>query len=224
MMGGLGLFVGWYDTDPAFQPELDRWHSEEHMPERIALPGFRTGQRYKSGSEDWQYCVIYRTADIQTFISESYLNILNKPTQWTRAMMPGVRNLNRSLCSVVRDTGGGFGGLLYTVRFSPARESDNTLQWIDEIVIPGALAEPGIVRVTLAVADATISRTRTNEQVLRSQPDAVSDWVLLIEGYDDAARVRLESGIVSPHSVGEQGGGSQAVCRTFQISHLLISS
>ena len=42
MSEGHGLFVGWYDTDPSYQPELDLWHSKEHMPERAELPGFLT--------------------------------------------------------------------------------------------------------------------------------------------------------------------------------------
>ena len=123
------------------------------MPERVALPGFYTGQRYRSRSERWGYCVLYRAADVQTFVSAAYLDVLNNPTDWTRAMMPGIRNLNRTLCSVVRDTDGGFGSILHIVQLSPAPEPEETLRWLDEIAIPAAMAEPGIVRVTLAVAD-----------------------------------------------------------------------
>jgi hypothetical protein len=35
MSDGQALLIGWYDTNPAYQPELDSWHSKEHMPESV---------------------------------------------------------------------------------------------------------------------------------------------------------------------------------------------
>jgi hypothetical protein len=221
MTTGEGLFVAWYDTDPAFQPELDRWHSKEHMPERVRLPGFLTGQRYRGLDEQRHYCVLYRTDDVRTFVSEPYLQVLNNPTEWTRRMMPGFRNLNRSLCSVVREAGSGFGNILHTIQFSPAptRES-GVLNWIDDVAIPTVLAEPGAVRLALAISNKAITRTKTNEQALRAQPDAISDWILLIESYTEPSTNQAWRSLTE--SIEEHGGHSP-VGRTFQLSHLLVS-
>jgi hypothetical protein len=71
MTRGSGLFVGWYDADPSLQPELDRWHSEEHMRERTGLPGFLSAQRYLSVDRPNRYCVLYRTEDVRTFCLEA---------------------------------------------------------------------------------------------------------------------------------------------------------
>jgi hypothetical protein len=221
MTTGQGLFVAWYDTDPLFQPELDRWHSKEHMLERVVLPGFRTGQRYTSLDEQWRYCVLYRADDVRTFVSEPYLQVLNNPTEWTRKMMPGIRNLNRSLCSIIRDAGAGFGNVLHTIQFSPSPTAQSDfLNWIDDAAIPAVLAEPGAVRLTLAVADRAISQTKTKEQTLRAQPDVVSDWVLLVESYAESTinqAWRFLSGSMEEH------GGYSPVGQTFQLSHLLVS-
>lgn len=215
-----GLFVAWYDSDPSFQPELDQWHSREHMSERVALPGFRTGQRYNSLDRQWRYCVLYRADEVRTFISAPYLQVLNNPTEWTRRMMPGIRNLNRSLCTIIRDAGAGFGSILCTIQFAPPSAGSEFVGWVDETAIPAVLAEPGAVRLTLAVADKAISQTRTEEQALRTQPDMVSDWILLVESYAASAIDsvwHLLSGSIEAH------GGGRPARETFQLSHLLAS-
>jgi hypothetical protein len=224
MTAGEGLFVGWYDTDPTFQPELDCWHSQEHMPERVDLPGFLTGQRYTALDKNSRYCVLYRAVDVQTFVSGPYLNVLNNPTDWTRRMMRGIRNLNRSLCSAVRDSGAGFGRTLHTIQFSPDSNSEAKLiSWLDEAVTSQVLAERGAVRLSLAIADRAISQTKTAEQDLREGHDTVSDWILLFESYLDAPGDTVwTEGLLSSESL-ESHGGRNPVGQTFALSHLLVS-
>lgn len=217
-----GIFVAWYDTDPAFQPELDQWHSKEHMPERVALPGFRTGQRYRDVDDPWRYCVLYRADDIQTFASQPYLRVLNHPTDWTSKMMAGLRNLNRSLCSIVRDAGGGFGRILHTIQFAPSPTDKSVfVGWLDHTVVPAIMAEPWSVRLTLAVADKAISQTKTIENTLRAQPDAVSDWILLVECHVPPAQTSAWQLLAESM---EEHGGRHPVRRTFQLAHLLVAS
>jgi hypothetical protein len=191
------------------------------MLERVVLPGFRTGQRYTSLDEQWRYCVLYRADDVRTFVSEPYLQVLNNPTEWTRKMMPGIRNLNRSLCSIIRDAGAGFGNVLHTIQFSPSPTAESDfLNWIDDAAIPAVLAEAGAIRLTLAIADRALSQTKTKEQTLRAQPDMVSDWVLLVESYAESTinqAWRFLSGSMEEH------GGHSRVRQTFQLSHLLVS-
>jgi hypothetical protein len=222
MATGQGLLVAWYDADPAFQPELDQWHAKEHMPERVNLPGFLTGQRYADWDKEGSYCVLYRTVDVRTFVSERYLQVLNNPTEWTRRIMPGVRNLNRSLCSISREVGEGFGNILHTFQLSPPPNAEaEFLKWIDEFAIPAVFSDPHSVRLTLAASDKEISRTKTNEQALRSQPDAVSDWIMLIETYGTRAAVTAPWETFSASL--SRLGINNPIGRTFHLSHLLVS-
>ena len=40
-------FLGiWHNLKPGFEREFDRWHTVEHMPERVGVPGFRVARRY----------------------------------------------------------------------------------------------------------------------------------------------------------------------------------
>ena len=67
---GKGVFVAWFDADSTWEPEFHHWHSLQHMPERVVLPGFRSGQRYVALSDAPNFCVIYQTDDLATLVSE----------------------------------------------------------------------------------------------------------------------------------------------------------
>ena len=185
MVDGAGLFVGWYDADPDFLPGFNQWHSSEHMPERNRLPGFVSAQRYRSLTRENAYCVLYRTEVPEVFVSEPYLEVLNNPTSWTQRMMPGLLNLNRTLCKVVCSSGQpGCGGHLSTAR--PAHSDvDGSL---DICLLERRFADiegemQGLARLELAVVDQVATTTNTNERALRKSMDDNSDWVILVEGY-----------------------------------------
>ena len=36
----------WWNISPGTRAEFEDWHSHEHMPERLAIPGFRRGTRW----------------------------------------------------------------------------------------------------------------------------------------------------------------------------------
>jgi hypothetical protein len=139
-------------------------------------------------------------------------------------MMPGVRNLNRTLCVVTRAIGDGFGQFLHTTQISPApSEQDALLEWIDRKIIPAVASQTGIIRLELAVADKAASRTKTNEQDLRDQPDAVADWVLLAEAFEETALGHFDNGsLLSDREIRAHGGRSPE-SETFRLAHLLVS-
>ena len=39
----------WWDIAPEVQSEWEDWHTREHMPERLSIPGFLRGSRWVSG-------------------------------------------------------------------------------------------------------------------------------------------------------------------------------
>jgi hypothetical protein len=43
---GKGAFVAWHDIAAGREADYDRWHSQEHMLERVGIDGFRRGRRY----------------------------------------------------------------------------------------------------------------------------------------------------------------------------------
>lgn len=43
---GRGFLPIWFELAEGVEREFDRWHTIEHMPERLGIPGFLRGRRY----------------------------------------------------------------------------------------------------------------------------------------------------------------------------------
>jgi hypothetical protein len=169
-MLGNAAVVMWWDVAPEMRAEWENWHSSEHMPERLAIPGFLRGTRWVALSGEPSYFVLYEVAQPATLTGGAYLDRLNNPTPWSRKMMPHHRNMVRSLCVLREGWGGGVAHALATIRFSPT--SDST-------ALPRG---PGLTGAHLLQSQ-PMPGTPTTEQKIRGG-DASADWVMLIGGYD----------------------------------------
>ena len=162
--------------------EHDDWHTREHLPERLAIPGFLRGSRWIAAAGAPRYFVMYEVRELATLASSAYLARLNSPTPWTARMMKSYIGMRRTLCSVAANFGAGLGNTALLVRFSaePARRQA-LHDWLTKDVLPGVIAQPGIAsaRVFAAALDANMTR----EQEIRGR-DATLESALLISGYD----------------------------------------
>ena len=43
---GSAFLALWNDIEPQRRTEYDAWHTFEHVPERVGIPGFIRGRRY----------------------------------------------------------------------------------------------------------------------------------------------------------------------------------
>ena len=100
--------------------EHDDWHTHEHLPERLSIPGFIRGTRWVSLRGQPRYFVMYEVAHLTTLTSEAYLQRLNNPTPWTSKIMTHYRGMRRGFCSVTASFGLGVGHVGLLVRFKAA--------------------------------------------------------------------------------------------------------
>jgi hypothetical protein len=202
-MLGKAAVAMWWDIAPEMKSEFEHWHSHEHMPERLAIPGFLRGTRWVALSGEPSYFVIYEVTQLATITGGAYLERLNNPTAWSRKMMPHHRNMVRSLCRVRASFGGGLAHALATVRFSPSAHSAKALtKWLTADAIPALPTREGLTAANL-LESVPIARTQqTTEQQIRGH-DTRADWVLLLGGYDaeavEAAAAELAPGALEAH-------------------------
>src|SRR2546429_2899191 len=45
---GTGLLMVWVDVPADKEKEFNRWYNDEHLAERLAIPGFLAGARYEA--------------------------------------------------------------------------------------------------------------------------------------------------------------------------------
>ena len=172
-MLGRAAVAMWWDVAPEVRAEWEHWHSTEHMPERLAIPGFRRGTRWVARSGEPSYFVLYEVADLSTITTGAYLERLNNPTPWSRRMMPHHGNMVRSLCAVRESWGGGVPQVLATIRLAPTSD------------LPKLPRGQGLTGAHLLESQ-PMPGTQTTEQKIRGG-DASADWILLVGGYDAEA-------------------------------------
>jgi hypothetical protein len=96
------------DLLKGYEREFDSWHTIEHMPERIGLPGWLRGRRYMSTvAGDYAMFILYEASHIDTFRSPDILARLNDPTEWSKRVQPGLVNFVRAPCQTLISLGYG---------------------------------------------------------------------------------------------------------------------
>lgn len=111
------LLALWNDVKPAYDAEYERWHSIEHVPERVWVPGFLAGTRYVSHASDRpRYFTLYLLESLRCLETPSYVSLVEEPTAWSKAIRPLLQNFLRKPLTIVADCGLGVGAGLAVVR------------------------------------------------------------------------------------------------------------
>ena len=200
-------------------PEHDEWHTHEHLPERLSIPGFLRGTRWVALQGQPRYFVIYEVERLGTLTSNAYLERLNHPSPWTSKMMPHYRGMTRGFCSVAGSFGFGMGHAGLVIRFKPAPETASALRsWLLEDILPPLPSRPGIGSVHLF--EGALTPGMTNEQRLRGA-DAGVDWALLVTGYSQESLASLEQADLGNARL-EEHGASGILGSLYRMDYSII--
>jgi hypothetical protein len=176
-----GILAVWTDIDPALEADFNEWYWREHLPERVAIPGFRWGRRYRALSGSPRYFACYELDGIETLASPAYLARLNQPTSWTTRVMRGFRNTVRAGFEIAASRGEVSGAVLLSLRLSPRPDKAAELEsHLREALLPALQARPGIVRAQYWRAR-PIAAPQTVEAGLRGTADTSADGAVIVE-------------------------------------------
>lgn len=207
-----GAVAIWHDIEPEGLAEFYAWHGQEHMPERVSIPGFRSGRRFIAAAADLQFFNLYETDSLEVVLGPGYKARLDSPTPRTLSAVRHFRHVARSLCRVMvthtaAESGVAQGGLIATLRYDidPAQEAAH-LAVVQQAILPALASSAGICSVSLLVADRAASGYVNAEQRARGAANAVPPIVVLVEGWAEpqafAAQVRA---ILGPEALARQG-------------------
>jgi hypothetical protein len=175
-----GLLAVWNDIAAEDEAEFNAWYEQEHVPERLGIPGILTARRYRDAAAPSSYAAIYDTESVAALASPAYLERLANPTPRTRAIMPRFRNMTRAVCAIAAD-------------FGPLRSPGALLATLELAGVPegGKLkileASAGAGRLRLAIPDATTTQLPNPEAKMRGVPDRLPAPFILLEGHGEAA-------------------------------------
>ena len=80
---GNTVLVVTMDVDEADESEFNEWYNEQHLPERMAIPGYVSARRFKleNGNNALKYLCIWEMVDGSPLESEMYKDQNAHPTE-----------------------------------------------------------------------------------------------------------------------------------------------
>ena len=207
----------WWDMAPDMRAEFEHWHSHEHFPERLALPGFLRASRWSAADGGEGFFILYELQDHGALSSPEYLARLNAPTPWSTKLMPHHRNMVRSQTRVLHSHGGGVGRHAMTVRMSPREGEDQRVQAALKALIEDLPLRAGLGGAHLLRTD-TPAIAPTTEQKIRGNADRSADWVFVVCGYELEALKALRDGALADAALAALGAAPEAIASWYGLS------
>ncbi len=88
-----GLLLVMMQPSPVFEEEFNAWYDTDHIPERLAVPGFLSAQRYICLSGAPRYLAVYDLANVEILDTPAYCAVAGENyTPWTRRVLSRVRS------------------------------------------------------------------------------------------------------------------------------------
>ena len=190
---GKGILAIWTDCAAEGEADFNEWYNREHLPERVGVPGFLMGARYRAAAADRTYFTWYRTVDVDVLASKPYRDRLNDPTTWTGRVMRVFRNTIRSAMTIEGEAGTAAIGAWATVL-----RADEGLGAVD---LEACAAAEEALSATRWHLDMAATGSPTAEAAIRG-PDAQAERVVLVQTTTEAAARRAAAAFVGQGEVG----------------------
>ena len=87
-----GFLLVTMQPPPAFEEEFNAWYDNEHIPERLGVPGILTARRYVSAGGHPKYLAMYDLESHAVMSSPGYLRVgYENASPWTKRVTSRVR-------------------------------------------------------------------------------------------------------------------------------------
>ena len=209
----------WWSVAEEHLGEFHEWHSKEHLPERLSIPGFNRGSRWQRETDN-AFFVIYELAEYETLISDAYRARLNSPTPWSTTMMPLHRDMMRSQCRIVASHGRGVATYMNTTRLSPKSGRQEELEDHLRAILAKLHERVGVTGAHLLRTE-TPEASATKEQQIRGG-DATADWIILVSGHNAAALRTVCAVALSCRELQHKGAATVEHDEPFRLVHALV--
>ena len=202
MLAGEAVVAIWNGIDPDTREQFYDWHVNEHMPERVGIPGFRRGRRYiaTDATTHPEFFTLYEADTMQVLQGSGYAGRLNDPTPATKATTAKFLDMFRALSRVLVSHGPGMGGAMLTIRF----DCDEPHLIAVRAMVRAAAQARRVTGAHLCQGDAAASAVRTAETRDRTDIQPPPSCFILVEATDPDALtdVLLERALLGAGAIG----------------------
>lgn len=221
---GSAVLVNWGGIMPDKEEDYNQWHSKEHMPERISLPGFLRGYRaigIEGTNLNHKYFMMYEAKNKEVFVSKEYLERLNNPTKWTKEILSNYISPSRTICSVISSKSIGSGNFILTVRFLDEQFNKNHDLEQLKVFISKVTEFQNITGMHFIVGDKSFGQMNTEEKKYRSsqgKQDQIISQAIILEGLKlDSLKTALDH-LIQKFSIKEN---DRTIFNFYTCQHIL---
>lgn len=180
-----GMMAFWTDIDDEDLLEVQKWHNCEHMTERVSIPGFIVGRRYRGVDGAPTFFISYETRDADVLQSAAYLQALNNSTPWTKHALTFFKNNIRNIYSRVAVAGDApvtEAPFNCALRFNLDTDNEKqTLKRLTAVYMPAIAALPEVIRIRFYEIDEKISSIMTGERQIYGGGPGRQKYLLVFE-------------------------------------------
>ena len=104
------IMVVMMDVDPEHEEEFNKWYNDEHLPERLEIPGYVSARRFKleEGQGVLKYLCIWELADPSSLQSPKYQAQNARPSELRDRAHAHIRQRMRGLYKQIYPLVGAF--------------------------------------------------------------------------------------------------------------------
>jgi hypothetical protein len=197
----IGMIVIWNDIKEEMRDEFVQWHSTEHLPERVSIPGFISGQRWYGERASPQYLTTYVTQNTGVLTSDAYIQRLNDPTPWTLKTVAAFRHTCRAAGEVMWEYGSkkGYGGHILAIRITELEDLTILTEYLNSLANSPEQCFAELLRARLVLTTPTASQLPTAERAVRTGDQNEPHMVLLLESFSGEAPLRHAFSKITAH-------------------------
>jgi hypothetical protein len=152
---GTGLLMVWAEVPADKEAEFNRWYNEEHVAERLAVPGFLNAARYEAVKGGPKHLAVYELESAEVLESPAYKKVQANPTPWTRRCSPDVIGTTfiRNVYAMIHPralapaAASDMAPALQLGRMDVPAEVDAAFnEWYNTVYVPNYEKVPGVIR------------------------------------------------------------------------------
>lgn len=153
---GAGLLMVWCDVPADTEAEFNRWYNEEHLAERLSIPGFLSAARYEAAKGGPKHLAVYELERAAVMESEAYRTVASNPTEWTKRTGPQavattfIRNIYAMIHPAAATPAIAQSGMAPALQIGrmdvPAAVDREWNEWYSATYVPNYEKVPGVIR------------------------------------------------------------------------------
>ena len=216
---GGGLLMVWTDVPSDKEKEFNRWYNEEHLAERLSVPGFLSAARYEAVKGGPKHLAIYELENAAVMESAAYKKVSDNPTPWTKSTGPQAIGTNfiRNIYTMIHPkalspavAASGMAPALQIGRMDVPPDVDAAFNdWYNTIYVPNYEKVPGVIRGRRYRATAGAPTYLTFYEFENPKVSETPAWLAQRDAVPASARMRTNM----RHAAGSPG----VYVKTFQM-------